>query len=530
MIVDIIKAVSCPHTYVAFVLVVYLLEKFRLEGNYMAKCSNCGRKGIFLKLLNGLCINCKPLANQKAVFAPNSPIIYYIHNIHPDIRDLLWIADSSMKNNYTDENNNCSINNDFFNFNSYFTEEPSTIFTDLPIEEPENPSNILSPSYFPIYKDLLPTQKWIYLKALQNPYDDNIDIGYIFILYYGLERHLIKGNFEKAFNVILKLRKIHKNSSFQTYSMDALMFSSIISSRHDLYELFAKEYDLNDNFGEVNSFILNKILTSKPIKPEELVTLARRFEFTNTKYIKEYPELFLNTLKSVYEETFKNDSFYPNKFFNKISTPKYKKYIFANMSFSNKEIEMTDYINAFKFKQKGYELLNKTHELVKEELFINRNKYIKETPSIKKPIKLYLDENSYPSITVYNSLKKEENFIDKKNLPLNERLINKHFLYHFAIIELNKDREHPLAIQHLIEICKKNIELVEKHSEFMFMREMPHIEAYNRLCIIYEKQHKYKEAIDICNSAIDLHIPINHDYDYFKNKKERLITKLNKLI
>jgi len=53
-----------------------------------------------------------------------------------------------------------------------------------------NINNIPRPDYYPTYAGLNPEQRWIYLNWLQNP-SESINIGYVFLYYYGLERQLL---------------------------------------------------------------------------------------------------------------------------------------------------------------------------------------------------------------------------------------------------------------------------------------------------------------------------------------------------
>jgi hypothetical protein len=110
-------------------------------------------------------------------------------------------------------------------------DEPSLIYTKEAIIPPQDESLVPGPYYFQKYKDLSPEQRWICLWFLANPYNTPVDIGYVFILYYGLEQHLLQGNFDTAFNVILKLRDVHSNKVFQKYSSNALILSSLLKNK-----------------------------------------------------------------------------------------------------------------------------------------------------------------------------------------------------------------------------------------------------------------------------------------------------------
>ncbi len=115
-------------------------------------------------------------------------------------------------------------------------DEPSIIYKDLPINKPIDPSIIERPSYYPTYAGLSPEQRWIYLNWLEDITEEVNNIGYVFIYYYGLERHLLIGDFDTAYQEILLLRKIHDNKSFESYSYNALLFSSAYRNRLDIAE------------------------------------------------------------------------------------------------------------------------------------------------------------------------------------------------------------------------------------------------------------------------------------------------------
>jgi hypothetical protein len=164
--------------------------------------------------------------NDVVAMANTTQISENVH-LHPDLKGLIWIGDGKFKNYSGNQNNINRFEIDGMAFTVSFGQdvEPSLIFTNLPIKKPDSIGNVEHPPYFPSYSNLTPEQRFVYLRLLNNPYDADIDIGFVFILYYGLERHLLQGDFERAFNVILKLRDVHKNKSFQHYSTNALVLS-----------------------------------------------------------------------------------------------------------------------------------------------------------------------------------------------------------------------------------------------------------------------------------------------------------------
>ena len=164
--------------------------------------------------------------------------------IHPDIQNLLWIADGPRKNYISNNHENVFyVHGQRFILPSLQQEEPSLIYTNLPISNNIEDNVVERPSYYPTYSELTAEQRGIYWQLLANPYDERIDIGYVFILYYGLERHLLMGNYERAFEVILKLRDVHTNKSFQCYSARALILMCICKQRGDLAMQFMHSLD-----------------------------------------------------------------------------------------------------------------------------------------------------------------------------------------------------------------------------------------------------------------------------------------------
>ena len=157
-----------------------------------------------------------------------SLMIFDRFTVHSDLTDLIWILDGPRKNF---ENPPHKIVFEIDGIPVYFgnvgNTEPSAISTKMPIKDVSDITKVSRPPYYPRYSELTPEQRGVYWKLLSNPYNPEIDIGFVFVLYYGLERHLLNGNYEKAFDVIIKLRDVHKNPSFQNYSAHALILTSL---------------------------------------------------------------------------------------------------------------------------------------------------------------------------------------------------------------------------------------------------------------------------------------------------------------
>ncbi len=136
-------------------------------------------------------------------------------------------------------------------------DDPSTIFTEMPVQKPTFINDIPHPGYYPTYLGLTPDQKWIYLNWLRD-ITQPIYIGYVFIYYYGLERHLMIGDYELAFKEILLLREHHHHSSFDAYSTNALRYSSLFKNRMDHLEQLYKSRNL-ERFDNFDLIITNRL-------------------------------------------------------------------------------------------------------------------------------------------------------------------------------------------------------------------------------------------------------------------------------
>jgi hypothetical protein len=235
--------------------------------------------------------------------------------IHDDIKQLLWFADGPLKNltkeQMAHDKDAISLKIQFEPNNlrvavceklNLTMDEPSLIYTKKAIIQPQDGLNVPVPYYFPRYKDFSPEQRWMYLKFLANPYNANFDIGYVFVLYYGLERHLLQGDFDNAFKVIIKLRDVYTNKSFQKYSGNAIILSALLKNKGEYAIKFVKSLDTDYKFCfSDNLLLLCYYSFNIPLIPRELMRMTKTFEFTKTNYIKKSPAVFeqclLDTIK-----------------------------------------------------------------------------------------------------------------------------------------------------------------------------------------------------------------------------------------
>lgn len=185
-------------------------------------------------------------------------------------------------------------------FHNNERDDPSTIFLKLPINKPTRPGNMEPLGYYPSYAGLGPEQRWVYLNWLQDVTKE-VDIGYVFVYYYGLERHLLTGKFEGAFDEILKLRRSHRNKSFLAYSESSLVSSSLLMKRPDkLTELL--KHNVISNFS--NPLFLIAYYNKYNLSAENLMLIFDRMSGLNKRYFKADRQQFQNILSEVLNEHF----------------------------------------------------------------------------------------------------------------------------------------------------------------------------------------------------------------------------------
>jgi len=477
---------------------------------------------------------------------PSAPL-----NIHPDLQGLLWIADGPQKN-YIHKPSQAifEINGVRFSVEYGFDREPSLISAKEPIAIINNIGSVERPPYFPTYSSLTPLQRGVYWKLLENPYNNEIDIGFVFILYYGLERHLLEGNFAKAFQVVLKLRDIHSNKSFQSYSACALILTSLLRKRADLAACFLEsldtEYELNF---PSNMFLLCLYGLDIPLACKDIMRIAKAFEFENQNYIKKYPALFEAHLREIMNKKIGSDLLDIKQYLTPIEWRKLKKQsvqMYANMSIRDKTIDIPSISDCFKFKRLVFDLLETAHNATKTELSTLRKEgvspadQLSKTPTIKKQL-------------VFDT-KQEKLLLQETN---KKRLVETHFAYialqdfyykyrelsdeylekckHYCELDINILPN--LQTEHRTEKEKQLLLLAKAYSRREIERELNDIEPFNgiipaffRLYVIYEKKNDLANAIDICGKAMKYYLSIgmNEAAKEFEVRKKKLISKHEK--
>ena len=104
--------------------------------------------------------------------------------IPENIRQLLWFDDGEYKNYNPENDQKILFENELFRITFSFQKEPSLISTRMPIDFGANLDNVEKLGYYPSYENLSPKQRFVYLKWLCD-ITKPVDIGYVFIFYYG---------------------------------------------------------------------------------------------------------------------------------------------------------------------------------------------------------------------------------------------------------------------------------------------------------------------------------------------------------
>lgn len=239
-----------------------------------------------------------------------------------------------------------------------FFAEPSLIWTRLPVEV--NDELETSPMYYPAYSQLTPKDRYQYINWLRN-IEQKTNLSYVFLYFYGLERHLVIGNFDLALEETIRLVKT-QDLKFRSYIVNSLVGAIALRKRFDVID------KISFIFEEVSNTTLGiKVLTRKPLTAPEMMKLAYRVEFKNRKYIKEQPLLFEKELEKLIKEFEEErgliwDTIDPNL------TRKSDQQFFLNLSIPDKirSMEWPQIIDNTEFKNTVHKLLSDAHQNVKE--------------------------------------------------------------------------------------------------------------------------------------------------------------------
>lgn len=344
----------------------------------------------------------------------DKPVIYFDGlTDNETIFKLLWFADGKFKNYDPEENQGSVFENELFRIKvTFINPEPSALTSKYPIKASSSLDANESIGYFPSYSGITPEQRWIYLNWLKDV-RQQVDIGYVFIFYYGLERHLLYGNYKDAVDVILLLRKHHTNSSFQSYSLGALLLAAILHKDENVLE---RALDTLTNERPDNLVLIAKYLMKKGVTPSEIISMASPVGFKNKRYINQYPDMFKDLLSSKLESEF-GESLYP--VYNLDTDFEFSDSIaFANISLPAdiRTQSLPNIRDNLVFKDSIMQLLSSTHAELKEKLADMRKEGAAPTP--RKSTKSNVNDGvEYDSVCPYCSSNLDKPPKKKKKCP-----------------------------------------------------------------------------------------------------------------
>jgi len=241
-----------------------------------------------------------------------------------------------------------------------FYSEPSLIWIRLPVEK--NYEVEASKIYYPSYARLDTKCRFQYLNWLKD-ISKETNLSYVFLYYYGLERHLLIGNYDLAVDEIVRLMNYHDQGSFKLYSSVALLAASAFRKRPDILERAPFMLETLSNIGLFLRWQIRKDLDAK-----EIMELSNRVGFRKKTYIRNKPEFFLSKLHENVMEYTRNNGLILESI-NLDDIPKKHEVYFANTSIprSIRTILTPQILENEKFKTTIFNLLNSTHEIVKNE-------------------------------------------------------------------------------------------------------------------------------------------------------------------
>ncbi len=278
-------------------------------------------------------------------------------------RSLLWITDEnpskiasafSIKVTFDLSSQNVNVDDG----HNYFG-EPSLIWTKLPIEPNEELET--QAMYYPSYSGLSPKNRFQYLNWLRDITKET-NLSYVFLYYYGLERHMLVGNYDLAVEEILKLIEYHKKSSFKTYAINSLILASGYRKKTDIIK---KAPFILDDPSPAALYI--QYMAKDPLSAREIINLANRVEYSNKRYIKAFPDLFEKELQLIIDQ-YENAN---GSIWNVVNTNRLKKNSYAyiaNFSIPDniRTIKIASPIDDPNFKSLLREFLKTTHARIKE--------------------------------------------------------------------------------------------------------------------------------------------------------------------
>ena len=433
----------------------------------------------------------KPVVHEGNLVAGNKS-----YNINPKILPLLYFTDGQLKNIDSEVG------------------EPSAISINFPVAE----GQFQKLSYYPSYSGLTPEQRDGFLSWLSTDLSNIPDIGFAFLLLYCLERHILHDEYlEESLKIISKLQSQINNGSFDYYSSTSIGYIFFIHKRLDLL----KYVDLN------KCDIKLQILLSHRLSADQLIALASKVDFRNQHYIKEYPELFKKALVENLKRNFGSEYFEYE--LSNIQKLKKEPYMFSNYSLrkgnNRPDLLMPDPLSDRKLCHDIYAELQKAHDQVKGFLEIKRaveSKKDKSKKKIAKPKRIN-SKTGYPMSTD----KQIRNATEQ--LKLTRKFLKNNQISSYSSRSSQEKMEDLVWNNSAEKMDSADLEYKkgewDKAEKLWLTCVAINYRAANRLRIMYQKEHRFNDAVQIIDFAVDSPVlrKINND-SYITDFKKKLET------
>lgn len=433
----------------------------------------------------------KPVVHEGNLVAGNKS-----YNINPKILPLLYFTDGQLKNIDSEVG------------------EPSAISINFPVAE----GQFQKLSYYPSYSGLTPEQRDGFLSWLSTDLSNIPDIGFAFLLLYCLERHILHDEYlEESLKIISKLQSQINNGSFDYYSSTSIGYIFFIHKRLDLL----KYVDLN------KCDIKLQILLSHRLSADQLIALASKVDFRNQHYIKEYPELFKKALVEDLKRNFGSECFEYE--LSNIQKLKKEPYMFSNYSLrkgnNRPDLLMPDPLSDRKLCHDIYAELQKAHDQVKGFLEIKRaveSKKDKSKKKIAKPKRIN-SKTGYPMSTD----KQIRNATEQ--LKLTRKFLKNNQISSYSSRSSQEKMEDLVWNNSAEKMDSADLEYKkgewDKAEKLWLTCVAINYRAANRLRIMYQKEHRFNDAVQIIDFAVDSPVlrKINND-SYITDFKKKLET------
>ena len=433
----------------------------------------------------------KPVVYEGNLVAGNKS-----YNINPKILPLLYFTDGQLKNIDSEVG------------------EPSAISINFPVAE----GQFQKLNYYPSYSELTPEQRDGFLSWLSTDLSNVPDIGFAFLLLYCLERHILHDEYlEESLKIISKLQSQINNGSFDYYSSTSIGYIFFIHKRLDLL----KYVDLN------KCDIKLQILLSHRLSADQLIALASKVDFRNQHYIKEYPELFKKALVENLKRNFGSEYFEYE--LSNIQKLKKEPYMFSNYSLrkgnNRPDLLMPDPLSDRKLCHDIYAELQKAHDQVKGFLEIKRaveSKKDKSKKKIAKPKRIN-SKTGYPMSTD----KQIRNATEQ--LKLTRKFLKNNQISSYSSRSSQEKMEDLVWNNSAEKMDSADLEYKkgewDKAEKLWLTCVAINYRAANRLRIMYQKEHRFNDAVQIIDFAVDSPVlrKINND-SYITDFKKKLET------